>query len=76
MNSKKETRQKAFLQKSYGLHLERLGLVRNHIKINKKTLQPEVDQTTGNFEISHTTITEFGNLLLEQIGLIKSKKRP
>lgn len=43
MNSKKETRQKAFLQKSYGLHLERLGLVRNHIKINKKTLQPEVD---------------------------------
>ncbi|WP_299214596.1 hypothetical protein [uncultured Dokdonia sp.] len=74
MNSENETRQKAFLQKSYSLHLERLGLVRNHTKINKKTLQPEVDRTTGNFEISYTTITELGNLLLEQIGLIKSTK--
>lgn len=72
INSEKEIQQKASLQENYKLHLERLGLVRNHIKTDKKTSRPEVDRITENFKIRHTIITELGKLLLEQIGLTKA----
>lgn len=64
----KEVLQKAALQDNYKNHLERLGLIKNHIRIDSKTKLPEFNRS-GQPKISHSTITQFGVMLLEQIGV-------
>lgn len=67
----RETMQKAALQESYKKHLERLGLIKNHIKIDITTRTAEIDKYTGQPKVSHTVTSELGEMLLEQIGLFK-----
>jgi hypothetical protein len=68
----KEVLNKSAIQKSYRLHLERLGLIINHLKIDKKTGQPELDRSSGQPKIRYTRITPLGEMLLENIGLKKN----
>lgn len=65
----KETFQKAAIQDSYKKHLERLGLIKNHIRIDSKTKMPEFDRFTGQPKVSYSDITQLGEMLLEQIGM-------
>lgn len=67
----RETMQKAALQESYKKHLERLGLIKNNIKIDTMTRMPEIDRFTGYPKVRNINITELGNMILEQIGLNK-----
>ena len=69
LRSDKATLQKAALNENYSTHLERLGLVKNHVRINRETKLPIYHKLTGQPEISHTDITEMGNMLLEQIEI-------
>lgn len=65
----KETKQKAALQDSYKMHLERLGFIKNRIKIDSETRMPEVDRFIGVPKVHSKSITELGNMLLKQIGV-------
>ena len=60
---------KASLQASYKEHLERLGLVRLRIKVDRKTGMPEFDKLSGKPRISRTDITHLGRMLLKEIGM-------
>jgi len=65
----KETLNKAALQDSYKKHLERLGLIKNHVRTDSKTNLPEFDRISGQPKVSYSKITQIGNMLLEQIGI-------
>ncbi len=69
MEADKETLQKAALQDNYKKHLERLGLIKNHIRTDSKTNMPEFDRFTGQPKVSYSDITQLGKMLLEQIGM-------
>jgi hypothetical protein len=69
IGANKETLQKAALQDSYKKHLERLGLIKNHILTDSETKIPEFDRFTGQPKISYLDITQLGKMLLEQIGM-------
>jgi len=70
----KEMLQKAALQDNYKKHLERLGLIKNHIRTDSKTKMPEFDRFTGQPKISYSDITQLGKMLLEQIGMTEENK--
>lgn len=65
----KEAKQSAALQDSYKIHLERLRLIENRIVIDTETRMPEIDRFTGLPKVHSKSITELGNMLLEQIGI-------
>lgn len=73
MGSDKNTLQKSALQESYKIHLERLGLIRGRVIINRTTKIPKFDLYSGKPKISYTKTTRLGEMLLEQIGLIEGK---
>ena len=50
----RETMQKAALQESYKEHLERLGLIKNHIQIDTTTRTAAIDKYTGQPKVSLT----------------------
>lgn len=72
--SDKQTFQKEALQKSYKSHLERLGLIKHHIRIDSETKVPEFDKFTGQPKVSYSDTTTLGNMLLEQIDLVKDEQ--
>jgi hypothetical protein len=61
---------KSALQKSYKEHLERLGLIQPHYKIDRDTGMPEFDKFTGRPKSSYYDVSPLGKLLLKNIGLI------
>lgn len=72
LGSSKEERQKGAIQESYKEHLERLGLIKSHIKMNKDLGVPEYNTFTNKPEITYSEATTLGNMLLENIGLIEA----
>lgn len=70
MGANEETVRKAALQKSYSDHLERLGLIRRNIVMDRKKGIPEFDPFTGHLKVSYPEVTPLGRLLLNQIGLM------
>lgn len=64
---------KSSIQKSYKEHLERLGLVKFHISVDRDTGLPEFDKLSGKPRTSYTTITRLGRMLLREIGMIDRK---
>lgn len=72
LGSSKEERQKGAIQESYKEHLERLGLIKSHIKMNKDLGVPEYNTFTNKPEIRYSEATTLGNMLLENIGLIEA----
>lgn len=72
LGSSKEERQQGAIQESYKEHLERLGLIEHHIRMNKDLGVPEYDTFTNRPRVSYSETTTLGNLLLERIGLIAS----
>lgn len=69
--SSKEERQRGAIQESYKEHLERLGLIKHNVRMNKDLGVPEYDTFTNKPKVSHSQTTTLGNMLLENIGLIK-----
>lgn len=67
----KETKQKEVLQNNYIKHLERLGLIKNNLRIDSKTKMPVFDRY-GQPIVKHSETTYLGDMLLEQIGLIEA----
>lgn len=70
LGSSKEERQRGALQDSYKEHLERLGLIRHNIRMNKDLGVPEYNKFTNKPEVSYSQTTTLGDMLLEKIGLI------
>lgn len=60
---------KEALQNSYADHLERLGLIRPHFRMDNKTVLPEFDSFSGKQSVSYYDLTNLGQLLLRFIGL-------
>jgi len=73
LGSDKETINKASIQKSYKEHLERLQLIKSKINFDVKTGLPVFDKSTGKPITSYTMITNLGELLLEQIGILNDE---
>lgn len=65
------TLEKAALQDSYKEHLERLGLIRGHYRIDKDTGTPEFEKLSGRPKVTYKDLTPLGRLLLKQIGLLE-----
>ncbi|WP_299022678.1 hypothetical protein [uncultured Photobacterium sp.] len=61
---------KSALQKSYREHLERLGLIRSHIRIDRNTDMPEFDKISGKPAVSYRSITQLGRMLLREIDML------
>lgn len=57
------------VQDSYTEHLERLGLIIRHIKMDREKKIPKFNENTGKPETSYVRITSLGKLLLKNIGL-------
>ena len=66
MGQTREELDKAAIQESYKLHLERLGLFRSKLAIDSKTKIPEFDKKEG-FKRRGFEITPFGRLLVRHI---------
>ena len=64
-----ETRQKVALQENYKKHLERLGLIKNKYKFDRKSGVPEFDKFTGEAKISYSETSSLGKILLSRIDL-------
>lgn len=64
---------KSSIQESYKEHLERLGLVKGHISVDRNTGLPEFDKFSGKPRTSYTSITHLGRMLLREIGMIDSE---
>ena len=73
MGADKETVNKALIQKSYKEHLERLKLIKGNIRFDSKSNLPEFDRTTGLPKATFHRLTNLGEMLLEQIGLLDEK---
>ena len=65
---------KSALQDSYKDHLERLGLIRSHIRTDHETGMPNFDSISGKPEVSYRDITQLGRMLLHQIGIIDEER--
>lgn len=70
LGSSKEERRQGAIQDSYQEHLERLGLIKHHIIMNKDLGVPEYDTFSNKPRVSFSETTTLGNMLLENIGLI------
>nr|WP_272907194.1 hypothetical protein [Pseudohongiella sp. O18] len=70
MDASEKELDKYALQESYKDHLERLGLVRPNIRVDRTTKIPEFDSRTGKPKKSSTDITHLGRMLLREIGLV------
>lgn len=75
LGSGKEERQQGALQDSYKEHLERLGLIKHNIKMNKDLGVPEYNTFTNKPEVTYSQTTTLGDMLLENIGLINSSPK-
>lgn len=73
IGSNKDERQKGAVQESYKEHLERLGLIKHNIRMNKDLGVPKYDTFTNKPEISYSETTTLGNMLLENISLVKDQ---
>jgi len=71
MGSSKEERRQGAIQDSYKEHLERLGLIKHNIRMNKDLGVPEYDTFTNKPKVSYSQTTTLGNMLLDSIGLTK-----
>ena len=69
MGSSQEERDKAAMQESYRMHMERLGLLRSRIRYDSRTKLPEFDRDTG-FKKSGYDITPMGQLLIRYIDMV------
>jgi len=69
MGSSREELDKAALQESYKMHMERLGLLRSRIRYDSRTKLPEFDRDKG-FKKSGYEITPLGQLLIRYIDLV------
>lgn len=58
------------IKSSYIEHLERLGLVKGNIRIDRQTKMPEFDTFTGRPRVSFTHITHLGRMLLREIDML------
>ena len=65
---------KSALQDSYKDHLERLGLIRSHIRIDHETGMPNFDSISGKPEVSYRDITQLGRMLLHQVGIMDEER--
>ncbi|CCK81145.1 hypothetical protein [Desulfobacula toluolica] len=65
---------KAALQNSYREHLERIGLIRSHYRLDRNTKIPEFDKFTGKPSVAYRDLTALGRLVLKQIDLIEDNK--
>jgi hypothetical protein len=54
-------------RENYETHMERLGLLKPHYKIDSRKQQPEIDPNSGAMKIEGYKITFLGELLLQQI---------
>lgn len=70
LGSGKEERQRGALQDSYKEHLERLGLIKHNLRMNKDLGVPEYNKFTNKPEVSYSQTTTLGDMLLENVGLI------
>jgi hypothetical protein len=70
LGSDKATIRQGAIQDSYKEHLERLGLIKHNIKINKDSNVPEYDRFSNKPKIYNSETTTLGDALLENIGLI------
>lgn len=62
------TIEKASLQETYKEHLDRIGLIRSHYRIDRATGMPEFDKFSGKPSITYRTLTPIGKMVLKQIG--------
>lgn len=74
LGSTKEEAEKGALQDSYHEHLERLGLIKPHYRMDRDTNIPEFDTFSGKPRVTYWTLTTLGQMLLENIGLVDSDK--
>jgi hypothetical protein len=74
LGADEKTIEKAALQYSYKEHLERIGLIRSHYRIDKNTGIPEFDKFTGKPSVSYRDLTALGRLLLKQIDLLEDNE--
>lgn len=65
---------KAALQKSYKVHLERLGLIAGKLKTDRDK-NPELDRVSGEFKRQGYQTTSLGRLLLRSIDLSSELNR-
>lgn len=70
LGSSENERQRRAVQASYKEHLERLGLIKHDIKMNKDLGVPEYDKITSKPKVSHSRTTTLGDMLLSNIGLV------
>jgi len=68
LGSDERTIEKASLQDSYKEHLERIGLIRPHYRMNRNTGMPEFDKFSGKPSVSYRDLTPIGKMILKQIG--------
>ena len=62
------TIEKASLQESYKEHLERIGLIRSHYRMDRDTGMPEFNRFSGKPAVSYRDLTPLGRMVLKQIG--------
>lgn len=68
LGSDDRTIEKASLQDSYKEHLERIGLIRSHYRMDRNTGMPEFDKFSGKPSVSYRDLTPIGRMILKQIG--------
>lgn len=68
LGSDERTIEKASLQDSYKDHLERIGLIRSHYRMDRGTGMPEFDKFSGKPSVSYRDLTPIGRMILKQIG--------
>ena len=64
---------KAALQESYDLHLERLGLLRGRFAVDSRTKIPEFDTRTGAQKVRGYELTRLGRLMCRQVGILEEE---
>ncbi|EIW87737.1 hypothetical protein AGRI_14490 [Alishewanella agri BL06] len=68
LGSDERTIEKASLQDSYKGHLEHIGLIRPHYRMDRNTGMPEFDKFSGKPSVSYRDLTPIGRMILKQIG--------
>ncbi len=74
LGTDEKTIEKAALQDSYKEHLERIGLIRSHYRIDRNTGIPEFDKFTRKPSVSYRDLTALGRLVLKQIDLLEDNE--
>lgn len=72
LRSDERTIERQSLQESYKEHLERIGLIQSHYRIDHETGIPEFDRFSGKPDVSYRDLTPLGKMLLRQIGFEES----